>query len=103
MNFIGSYEIAITEEICIPICFEDWLDEKPGAVLLDTTVITVEPTTSPPLVVNEFLEGANKSMNVFVSGGVANTTYTVGILAYADDTRKKQLCAEVLIGAVCDA
>lgn len=85
---LGNFLKTPAERKRYAIDYSDWLDTGETVA---SYVFAVSPTTASPLVVDATsISNSNKVLVFFVSGGLANTQYTVDVKATTSGGQVKE-------------
>ena len=83
------YRKTVVERRRLYLDYSCWLKE--AETLTDFQVLSEPYTIDAPIVVDaSFPDPTNKKLMMFISGGVANTDYTIALVVRTDGTQVKQ-------------
>jgi hypothetical protein len=86
---VKTYRKAVVERRRLYLDYSCWLED--AEVLTDTQVTVVPYTETAPIVVTSgYVDADHKKLVMFVSGGIANTNYTISMVVRTDAGQVKQ-------------
>ena len=88
-GLVKTYRKAVAERRRLYLDYSCWLEDV--ETLTETQVTVIPYTEDNPVVVSSgYTDEAHKKLTMFVSGGVANTSYTLQMLVRTDAGQIKQ-------------